>query len=270
MSNDKQKLLFYTDTHMDRVMLWSLLNFFRHVRKENPHGIFLTGDISNGKMLCYHLKLMAQYIKCPIYFILGNHDIHRTSFSTQYENIIKLCEEFPNLIWISNIDHIKLNEEVYIIGDDGWYDAKLGDPKWLKFTTDWLLIEEFRKMSSMEERIEAFRERAAKSCKIIAKKLEKVLKNTDAKTIYILTHCPPWKEATRDEGTILEKFYLPYNINLGLGKVIEKIMEDHKKRNVIVCCGHTHTPEFIRVARNISCQVGAAGIKTINSQKIYV
>lgn len=270
MMSSKKKILWFTDLHMDRVAPWTLLNFFRHIKKENPHSIFLTGDISNGKMLCGHLSLMAQYIKCPIYFILGNHDVHRTSFKQQHENIRNLCIKYPNLIWLTNTNTIQLNEEVGLVGVDSWYDAALGDPKWLKFTFDWFLIEEFKVLKSMDERIQAFRDLAKQNTKNIISKLENALENNDLKTIYVLVHMPPWKEATRDEGTIMEKFWLPYNINYGMGKEIELVMESRKKRNVIVLSGHCHTPEYIRVSRNISCQVGAAGIKTINSQKIII
>ena len=267
--SEKSKYLWYTDLHMDKVFPWTLLNFMRHIKKENPKGVFLTGDISNGKLLITHLKLLAQHIKCPIYFVLGNHDYHGTSIERQHNNVVELCKQFQNLIWLTNSDLIHLNNEVALIGTEGWYDAQLGNPKWLKYTLDWLLTEEFRKLPSMKGRVELFQELANKSCSFISNALNKALES-DAKTIYILTHFPPWKEATRDEGTFLEKYYLPYNVNLRLGSAIEKIMETHKKRNVIVLCGHTHTPEYIRVSRNINCQVGQAKLWSINSQKIYV
>jgi hypothetical protein len=85
-----------------------------------------------------------------------------------------------------------------------------------------------------------------------------------------MTHFPPWKEATRYEGSFLEKYHLPYNVNLGLGKTIENIMADRKKRNVTVLAGHTHQAEFIRVSRNINCQVGQAVLLNVRSQTIFV
>lgn len=44
----RDKYLWFTDTHLDKVTPWKLFRFIRHLIKENPKGIFLTGDISNG------------------------------------------------------------------------------------------------------------------------------------------------------------------------------------------------------------------------------
>lgn len=265
----KNKYLFYTDTHLDKKFPWTLWRFVRHLRKENPKGIFLTGDISNGLLTCFHLKMLAKAVECPIYFVLGNHDMHFSSFEKTHAKIRKLCQEHPNLIWMTEAPVIELSSEVAVIGAEGWYDAMFGNPNYLKATFDWFLTEDFRKLPNWNARIDAFRKLADKSCDIIADKLEKALEQ-GYKTIYILSHFPPWKEATRDEGTFLESYYLPYNVNYRLGQTIEKIMEGRKKRNVIVLSGHTHTPEYIRVSRNISCQVGDAKIFKINSQQIYL
>ena len=70
----KFKYLWFTDLHLNRVSPIKKILFINHIIKENPKAIFLTGDISNGMILYYDLYLLARFIKCPIYFILGNHD----------------------------------------------------------------------------------------------------------------------------------------------------------------------------------------------------
>lgn len=253
----KKKYLWYTDTHLDKVLPWTLASFLQHLHKENPQGIFLTGDISNGFVICRHLQLLASVVKCPIYFVLGNHDYHFSSIEKTHDSIRNLCQKYPNLIWLTESDVIALNPEVAIIGTEGWYDAQLGNPKYLRATLDWILTEEFRRLPDMNARIATFRQLASQSCNIIVDKLEKALEQ-DYKTIYLLTHFPPWKEATRDEGTFLEKYYLPYNVNLCLGKTIERVMDGRNKRNVTVLAGHTHTDCWIHVSRNIECKVNRA------------
>lgn len=109
----------------------------------------------------------------------------------------------------------------------------------------------------MNERVDAFRSLASQSVNLLEDKLQKALEQ-DFKTIYLLTHFPPWKEATRDVGKYTEKYWLPYNVNLGLGQMIERVMSDRKKRNVTVLAGHTHTDAWIHVARNIECKVNKA------------
>jgi 3',5'-cyclic-AMP phosphodiesterase len=253
----KQLYLWYTDTHLDKVAPWTLFSFIRRCMHDKPKGIFLTGDISSGILTIWHLKLLATFVKCPIYFVLGNHDYHFSSIEETHRRIRALCAKYPNLIWMTDADVIPLNEETCVIGTEGWYDAMLGNPKWLALTLDWMLTKEFRQLPNMPSRIEAFRDLADQSCGIIAHKLERALE-LGYKNIYLLTHFPPWKEATRDEGTLFSPYFLPYNVNLRLGQTIEQVMQDRKKRHVTVLAGHTHTDAWIQVARNIECKVNRA------------
>jgi len=265
----KGKYLFFTDTHLNRVSPWTKYRFIKNILNEDPAGMFITGDISNGLMLILDLEILAYFIKCPIYFVLGNHDYNYSSIDNIHNKIRNLCKKYSNLIWLTESEIVPLSEEVALIGVEGWYDAKIGNPNLLKFTTDWLLIEDFRKLHSLSERIEAFRELSNKSCEIIEKKLNQALE-LDYKTIYILTHFPCWKESTRDEGTLLEPFWLPYNTNIKLGQTIENIMKDLKRRNVTVLSGHSHCSTYIRVSRNIDCWVGRPNALISNLQKIFI
>lgn len=267
----KDKYLWYTDTHLDKVNPISKFNFISRIRKENPKAIFLTGDISNGLMTCFDLKILATWVKCPIYFVLGNHDYHFSSFDETYAKIRELCKKHSNLIWLTESGIIPLNDEVALIGAEGWYDAGVGKTNYLKITPDWFLIKDLRELSSMDERIEMFKKLADKSCEQIEEKLE-VAMARDYKTIYILTHVPPWKEATRDVGTIFENFWIPYNVNIRLGKTIERVMQDRKKRQVIVLAGHTHTDCWIHVSRNIECKVNRAKYHGVlrNEEHIFI
>lgn len=253
----KDKYLWYTDTHLDKVNPLTKIRFISHIVREKPKGVFLTGDISNGFLTSFDLGTLASWVECPIYFVLGNHDYHFSSIEKTHDKIRKLCQKHSNLIWMTESGVIPLSPEIALIGTEGWYDAEVGDPKYLKWTMDWMLTEDFRKLASHEERLNAYRNLANKSASIISSKLERAL-SLDYKTIYVLTHFPPWKEATRDVGTRMEQFWLPYNVNLRLGKSIEAIMKDRNKRHVTVLAGHTHTDCWIHVARNIECKVNKA------------
>jgi predicted phosphohydrolase len=253
----KDKYLWFTDTHLDKVTPLTLSRFILHILKENPKGIFLTGDISNGALTPFHLRMLATFIKCPIYFVLGNHDYHFSSIEKTHDKIRKLCQQYPNLIWITEAGVIHINDEVAIIGAEGWYDADNGKAGYLQFTFDWFLTEDFRKLPNMQARIDAWRNLADKSADDLSDKLEKAI-DQGYKNVYVLTHFPPWKEATRDVGTIMEQFWLPYNVNLRLGRALEKVMQTHKKRSITVLAGHTHTDCWIHVSRNIECKVSKA------------
>ena len=132
----KDKYLWFTDTHLDKVTPWSIGKFLAHLVKESPKGIFLTGDISSGPALPWHLKMMATVVKCPIYFVLGNHDYHFSSIEKTHHKIRELCKQYPNLIWMTDAGVVHLNDEVALIGTEGWYDADNGKPEYLQFTLD--------------------------------------------------------------------------------------------------------------------------------------
>lgn len=250
---EKLKFLWFTDTHLNRVSPIKKLLFIKHIIKENPQGIFLTGDISCGAFLYYDLYLLATFIKCPIYFVLGNHDYWYSNFKSIEKDVTKLCKKFKNLIWLSKSDPILLNKDVAIIGDEGWYDGYNGNNQLLKFTFDQYLIKDFQSLS-FDERLVSWRNLAKESNIRLEEKLQKAI-DLNCKTIYLLTHCPPWKEATRDEGTILEKFWLPYNTNIQLGIMIEKIMKKKLTFKTIILCGHIHQDVTIHVSSNIECKV---------------
>ena len=266
------KYLWFSDTHLDQVLPWVLLKFIAHVIKERPKGIFLTGDISNGKLTPWHLKILATFISCPIYFVLGNHDYYLSSIDKVHDKIRKLCKRYPNLIWITEAGIIPINDETAIIGNEGWYDAANGKPGYLKLTIDWWMTKNFRKLPSMRHRMRVWREMSQRSVDDIVAKLEYAIK-LGYKNIYILTHFPPWKEATMHIGTLLEGFWLPYNVNLRLGQALEDVMKRHEDRYITVLSGHTHDKFEIRITSNITCKVSANhlfGIPKLDDNIIYI
>lgn len=250
----RRKYLWFSDTHLEKVSSWDKGRFLYKLSNESPAGIFLTGDISNGLKICFHLRMISAIANCPVYFVLGNHDYHFSSIDKIHDKIHNLCEKNPNLVWLPENGPIKLSKKAAVIGVDGWYDAENGNPDFLKFTPDWFLIKDFRKLPSMDARIEMWRKIARASADSAEKKLVEAI-NSGYKRIYLLTHVSPWKEATRDVGTFLERFWLPYNTNLTLGRKLKEVMSNHNKKRLTVLSGHTHEQSIIWVRRNVQCIV---------------
>lgn len=251
-----QKYVWYTDTHLNWAMPWNKFRFVKRIEAENPTGVFLTGDISHGISIKWDLNYLAKHLDIPIYFVLGNHDYHYRKMENVHNDIRELCDRHPNLHWMTESAPISLNHKTAIIGTEGWYDARVGDPKWLKYTLDWFVTSDFRKLANMEARIAKFRELADSSALLIKNKLEEALQTH--KTVYILTHYPPWQQATRDTGTFMERFWLPYNVNISMGKTLEQVMENYKKKKIVVLAGHTHTDAWIHISKKIECKVNRA------------
>lgn len=252
----RRKYVCLTDTHLSLALPGSTRRLVARVRSEEPAGVFITGDVSNGVHVESCLERLALELACPVYFVLGNHDYHGRTFASVRDDMLRLSVRHQNLFWMTEAGVVPLSDEVGLIGTEGWYDARLGDPAWLRFTLDWVLIPDLFLLPDLEERLEAFRALAAESAALMERRLEEALERFQ--TVYLLTHFPPWPEATRAVGTVLEQFWLPYNTNVAMGKALERVMEGRKKKHLVVLAGHTHTESWIRVSRNIECRVHSA------------
>lgn len=254
-----KRFVWYSDTHLNLSIFPFMKRWFMtHLQNANEEadGLFITGDISHGLGIESDLKFLTKHFNGPIYFVLGNHDYHTRHISSVHADVRRLSAQFPNLHWMTDEPLVSLSEDVALIGTEGWYDARLGDPKWLRWTSDWFLTLDFFHMDSMEERIECWRAMAKDSVDIIVPRLEAALERH--KTVYVMTHVPPWKEATRALGSWMEDYWLPYNTNVVLGEAIERVMKGRTDKSVIVLAGHTHTPCHIRVTDTIECMVARA------------
>jgi calcineurin-like phosphoesterase family protein len=253
--NEGKRYLWYSDTHLNNASLLSRYKFVSRINGLSPDGLFLTGDISTGIHIGRDLEFLAKEIRCDIYFILGNHEMHLRTIKSVREEIAILCSKYKNLHWLTQCDPIMLSEDVCVIGTEGWYDALRCDPKYLKFTFDWLLTPDFWNYN-WNDTLKQFRELSAASAENIRKSISKC--PGDTKEIFILTHFPPWPEADRAHGTKMEKFWTPYNTNYILGETIKEIAKENKKKRFTVLCGHTHSECTIRVRKNVECRVGMA------------
>lgn len=263
MPDVRQKIVWITDPHL---LPWQRYKLLGSILDEKPAGVFATGDLSYGPTIANDLEFIGKRIGRPFYFCLGNHDYHGSSIEEVHAKVRALCTKYRNLVWITEAPVISLNEEVALIGSEGWYDVRVGNPNFIKYTFDWFLTSDFKKLQSMDERIEAFRELAVESATQLTAKLEEAIEHH--KTVYLLTHFPPWAEANRCNGWISDTFFEPYNTNYLLGQELEKIMEKNKKRSLIVLAGHTHNPVQIHVSRNIQCFVGKGSYYRLTEDNI--
>jgi len=259
-----------TDLHMDSMSLWQKYRFIRDIKRDNPSGLLLTGDITHAFWLSFDLYLLSK-IGCPVYLTLGNHEFFGSSLKNTYDKVRRISEKHPNIVWLEEQEEpVKLDDEICVIGSGGWFDAGQGDARWLNWKFDWWSIKEFRQLGSFKERLKMSRQLAQESADKIERRLHRAI-DLGYRTIYILTHWPPFLEATRDPGTTLEQFWLPYNTNIRLGKAIERVMETNRQSRAVVLSGHTHHPSYIRVTRNIDCQIGEGKYYGLpHSQKIYL
>lgn len=253
----KQRFAWFSDTHLNLTALPFLKRrFIAQLNDANVDGLFLTGDISIGIFLEYDLRYLARHFGKPIYFVLGNHDYHFRHISSVHSDVKRICSEHPNLHWMTDEGVMSLNADTALIGTEGWYDASVGDPRLLRWTFDWFMTLDFLQMDSMVQRLAYWRDMARHSAARIAVRLEAALETH--RTVYVLTHFPPWVDATILSGSFSERLWAPYNANAAMGRAIEQVMINHPDKRVIVLSGHTHIPCNLQVSETIECRVARA------------
>lgn len=261
------KYLWITDPHFNFSSPEQNKKFLEHVKGYNPAGIFLTGDISTGRELSSHLKLILGILDCPIYFVLGNHDYYRSSFAHIDYEMSYLSKRHGNLHYLNNEDPISLSEKVAVIGHNGWYDAGWRTPVFpFVFWADWYFIHDFRFHDSNADRMSLMKYKAEVATENLKIKLEKSLKTHH--TTYLLTHFPPWPEKIDKWGGLVETFWKPYNSCKVAADMISSVMKKHPDQKLIILAGHTHRQRYENISHNIELRVGAGSHKKSQVQDV--
>ena len=72
------KLVWCSDVHLDTADIGVRAEFYEKINRElsasGADRVLLTGDVSTGNFITSHLGEMAEAVKAPISFVLGNHD----------------------------------------------------------------------------------------------------------------------------------------------------------------------------------------------------
>jgi len=147
------KLLWITDPHLNFVHEEAIKSFCRKIKEKEPNAVVITGDIAEAPSIVSYLGFMDLNLenKCPIFFVLGNHDYYHGTIEGvrevmerlfTYDEASKMILE-PRLGWLSSSGVVPLTEKTALIGHDGWYDGQYAD--WYKskvYLNDYLLIGE--------------------------------------------------------------------------------------------------------------------------------
>lgn len=258
--------IWLTDIHLNFLSDKKCLEFFISLAQEKADGIFITGDISNSQSIIKHLSLMQKIVNIPIYFILGNHDFYRSTFSEIENKVISLSSKEPNICYLSTYKAISLSSDIALVGHDGWVDSSPGDPNIpLVFMGDWYFIDDFRLASSNKQRIAIMQDRAFQAAEKLSIKLKLALENHS--TVYLLTHFPPW---LYDYPGLINKFWKSYHHSKIIGQYLFNTMADFPDKKLIVLSGHTHLKAYQKISDNIELQIGQARLKRPSISNIIV
>jgi Icc protein len=245
-----------TDIHLDFLTVDEADRFLLSVAADAPDVLLVGGDISTATMVERHLRRMVELIDAPICFVLGNHDFYHGSIADVRMEVGRLCERSYRLHWLNTEGVYHLTKNVALIGHDGWGDARLGnyDTSPVELS-DFFLIEEFRDRERAEL-VEVLRRLGGEAAEHFRRVLPPALASYNK--VVVLTHVPPFREATWYDGEVSGDDWLPFFCCKAVGDVLAEYMSEHADREMVVLCGHTHGGGEAHILPNLRVVTGGA------------
>jgi 3',5'-cyclic AMP phosphodiesterase CpdA len=256
MSEPTMRLVWLTDIHLNFVDLDCVDGLCRRIRDEGADAVLISGDIAEAPGIEPYLEYLDRRLDRPIFFVLGNHDFYRGSIERVRDRVAKLCARSPRLHWLNKAGVVGLTAETGLIGHDGWADGRFGDYSGSDvFLNDYVLIEELAHIEpeARLERLHALGDAAADHFRSVLPEAIARFRNVIA-----VTHVPPFREACWHEGQISDDAWLPHFACKAVGVALVDVMSAHADRELLVLCGHTHSPGEARVLPNLRVRTGGA------------
>ena len=269
-----EKLALLGGASMEAVMAEDdLTPFLEELASQPFDALAICGDISEAPMLELHLKLLAEYLQRPIYFVLGNHDFYHGSF----EEVLPRIEAFngnTNLLHCLEFETwIDLTETTGLIGHGCWADGRYG-----RFYTsptvlnDWKVIAELKpawklpdvdlmkrrlKIGELDKNalLEILHERGDQAGDHIRRVLPRVLEKKNR--VILITHAPPFLPRLAPRSLRWED-WAPHAGCKAAGDAILEIMQDMPGKQLTILSGHIHSSEKFYVTDNIEQRIGYA------------
>ena len=245
-----------TDLHFEFTTVDAVVAFCEQVIAQAPAGLLLTGDIAQAPSIERYLRALDQAIPMPIYFVLGNHDFYHGSFADVHATVDAVVRHSRHLVWMSRVDAVTIDAQTALVGHDGWADSRCGDYAASRvMLNDYRLIRELTGLTADARRLalETLGDAAAAH---LARVLPLALAHH--RRVIVLTHVPPFPEASWYRGRISDPDWLPHFCAKAVGDVLVEVATAHPEQEVLVLCGHTHAGGTIVIRPNLSVTVGFA------------
>ena len=259
------KLAWVTDPHIDHTTEANLRRAMRAGGQVDA--AICTGDLSSAPRLREHLHQLREAFRCPVYFVLGNHDYYGGGFASVRES---LHRPQARLTWLRTAPPVELVPGVVLTGHDGWYDGRAGQPDQTP-----VILNDFDKVSDVRTQIYrtgfgySFADRPGllatlrRISDVWAAEAEAQLRAAMAlrpKKIIFATHVPPFPGSCWHEGQVSNGDWQPWFVNTALGDVLDRVSAEEVGLGIEfeVLCGHTHSPGVFQRSPNLVVRTGGS------------
>lgn len=262
--HSNKKLLWITDLHLNALKEEQISNYFHALSNFEGEALLIGGDICDGKDCLRWLKEIRSKMKCPIYFVLGNHDFHFEKIVDMKEAAKRFSEENKGISYLTESEIIPLSSKTALIGADLWADSQEGD--FLNSTirlSDYDNILDLAPLKGQE---------LASKLLTLGKECADKLKNKlslayqNFETIILLTHILPFREACLYEGEDCDDNWAPHFICKSAGDIIRELSFKFPSKKLLILSGHSHEKVDKDISSNVRILVGKADVGKIDIQ----
>lgn len=254
------KLAWLTDIHLNFLDSSERKHFYNEIEKTHCDSVLISGDIAEAPSLVSILSEMADQIKKPTYFVLGNHDYYRGQVSNVREAARELTKTHERLFWLPASGPQLLAKNTILLGQDGWADGRLGDYQNSRVVLNdsRMIVDLFQEsILGKSHLLKKMQELAdADALQLQGNLLQAIKQNP--KRIIVLTHVPPFKEASQYNGRISDDDWLPYFTSKIMGDVLMQAAEENPSIEFLVLGGHTHGKANYQALNNLNIRIGKA------------
>lgn len=261
-----RRIAWTTDIHLNFLGTQQIETFLQSVIAQQPDALIISGDIGEAPSVYDYLRRIAETLRIPIYFVLGNHDFYHGGIQHVRTGIATLIQDVDNLYWLNTESIIELTSGIALVGHDGWSDGRYGDFHGSSITlSDYMLIQDLASVSN-DERLDRLKQLGDEAATHIKKVLPSACKQY--REVFVITHSPPFQESCWYEGQSAsdDNPYLPHFTCKAVGDVLLKIAGQYANCQITVLCGHTHGSGEYQALPNLKVITGGAeyGTPVIN------
>ncbi len=239
--------------------------------RDGKQAVVITGDIAECSNLEYLLTEFIAGVGVPVYFVLGNHDLYGGSQAKAHAIARGITKDARGGVWLTEAGVVELAPGVALVGHDGWYDARNGNPHRLEMT-DFSAIEDlvgrnrdggWKKLPrpALILRVQALADKAVREAEVLVRAAA-----AKYPTVYFATHVPPFARAAWHAGTISDGDWLPFMSCKAMGDMLVEVAYEFPDVNFTVLCGHTHGNGEYTPVPNLSVWTAEA---TYGNPQIY-
>ncbi len=254
------QLVWLTDIHLNFIDANARKKFYQEIINMESDGILISGDIAEAPSIKDILQELADFIEKPIYFVLGNHDYYRGKISEVRSEMTALTAANKYLFWLPASDPLRLDNDTFLVGQDGWADGRFGDYQNSRVVlNDSKMIADLfqEKILGKYQLLDKMQQLADADATRLRNDLEQAV-SQNPKKIVVLTHVPPFREACLHEGKISDDSWLPYFSSKVMGDILMQSAQQNLSIDFLVLCGHTHSKTTYQPIDNLTIEVGGA------------